>query len=82
MKHQDHVYLTAARICYIPDFRFFDVNDNEIQWAESKGFETSDWKIKKRLWAYYGPGKLHIYKGTAKRINLVETVNGQTEEHR
>lgn len=71
---QDHVYLTEARICYIPDFKFLDLTTKNFTWAEAKGFETDVWKIKKRLWAFYGPGKLEIYKGSAKRISLVETV--------
>jgi hypothetical protein len=74
IQHQDHVYLTEARICYIPDFKFFDCDRNEFVWAEAKGFETDVWKIKKRLWHYYGPGPLEIYKGSAKKMTLVETV--------
>lgn len=74
IQHQDHIYLTDARICYIPDFKFFCRFTNDYVWAEAKGFETDVWKIKKRLWQYYGPGKLEIYKGTAKKIKLIETV--------
>lgn len=74
IQNQDHVYLTNARICYIPDFKFFDCTSNEFAWAEAKGFETDVWKIKKRLWQHYGPGRLEIYKGSAKKIKLFETV--------
>ena len=71
---QDHVYLTNARICYIPDFKFFDLKRNEFAWAEAKGFETDVYRIKKRLWEHYGPGRLEIYKGTAKKIFLHEEI--------
>lgn len=71
---QDHIYLTDARICYIPDFKFTDVKTKNFVWAEAKGFETDVWKIKKRLWEFYGPGNLEIYKGNAKKINLKEVV--------
>lgn len=74
IQHQDHVYLTKARICYIPDFKFIDLKTNEESWAEAKGFETSDWKIKKKLWKFYGPGKLEIYKGSSKKITLSEVI--------
>ena len=69
---QDTVYLTAARIIYKPDYKFFEIEENDFAWAESKGFETSDWRIKRRLWLSYGPGKLYIYKGTAARLVLDE----------
>jgi len=71
IQNQDHVYLTNARICYIPDFKFFDCTSNEFAWGRSfyfQGFETDVWKIKKRLWQHYGPGRLEIYKGSAKKI--------------
>lgn len=71
---QDHVYLTEARICYIPDFKFVDLQTNNFAWAEAKGFETDTWRIKKKLWQFYGPGKLEIYKGSAKKVTLKEVV--------
>ena len=74
IQHQDHVYLTDARICYIPDFKYFDTQLNDFAWAEAKGFETDVWKIKKKLWKFYGPGHLFIYKGSKTRVNLFETV--------
>lgn len=72
---QDHVYLTNARICYIPDFKFIDLITKDFVWAEAKGFETDVWKIKKRLWEHYGPGRLEIYKGNAKKVILKEVIN-------
>lgn len=71
---QDHIYLTEARICYIPDFKFFDLKTKNFVWAEAKGFETDVWKIKKKLWQFYGPGRLEIYKGNAKSFKLCETI--------
>jgi len=74
LQHQDHVYLTNARICYIPDFKFFDVKHDAYCWAEAKGYETPEWKIKLKLWKSYGPGRLFIYKGSAKRITLTDEI--------
>jgi len=81
LKTQASVYLTEARILYKPDFHY-EENGQEI-WAEAKGFETPVWAIKLRLWRHYGPGPLLIYKGTAKRFYLDETVisKGENSEH-
>lgn len=72
---QDTIYLTAARIMYKPDFKYLNNATGEHEWAESKGFETTDYRIKRRLWMKYGPGVLHVYKGSASRIHLHETLN-------
>lgn len=72
--HPKTVYLSEARVIYKPDFSFINCATSEEEWAEAKGFETSDWRIKRRLWISYGPGKLHIYKGSAGRLTLIETL--------
>jgi len=74
IKCQETVYLTLARIIYKPDFSYVDKTSNEKIYAESKGFETSDWRIKRRLWQFYGPGILEIYKGSHKNFSLHETL--------
>ena len=81
IQNQDHVYLTDARICYIPDFKFFCKITKEWMWAEAKGFETDAWKIKKRLWKHYGPGRLDIYKGSAKKLTLHEQLIPKEPTH-
>jgi hypothetical protein len=72
LKTQASVYLTDARILYKPDFSYLE--NGVEQFAESKGFETSDWRIKRRLWGCYGPGPLHIWKGSAARLAHHETI--------
>lgn len=73
LKCQASVYLTEARILYKPDFEF---TENGITvWAEAKGIETDVWRIKRRLWMHYGPGKLMIYKRSGKtELRLVEEI--------
>lgn len=72
LKTQVTVYLTEARIIYRPDFRF---EEKGIQvYAEFKGFETASWRIKRKLWTVYGPGKLEIYKQAGKGSYLAETL--------
>lgn len=71
---QDTVYLTLARIMYKPDFKFMNNSSGEYEWAEAKGFETTDYRIKRRLWQWYGPGKLYVYHGSHSRLMLKETI--------
>lgn len=71
---QDTIYLTAARIMYKPDFKYLNNATGEHEWAEAKGFETTDYRIKRRLWMHYGPGKLHVFNGSHARLSLKETI--------
>jgi dsDNA-binding SOS-regulon protein len=73
IKCQPHVFLTEARIEMIPDFLATDQN-GVINYYEAKGYETDVWRIKRRLWKCYGPGTLHVYKGTAKKLRLYESI--------
>lgn len=70
---QAKVYLTDARILYIADFKV-TLPDGSEMWVEAKGAETATWRIKRKLWTYYGPGPLEIYKGTYQRPYLDETI--------
>ncbi len=71
---QANVHLTDARILYVPDFKLKNLKTEEIFYAEFKGFETTDWRIKRRLWKSYGPGKLDIYNARGSSVALVETI--------
>jgi hypothetical protein len=71
---EDHVYLSNARIGYIPDFKCQDTQTGEFFWVEAKGFENDRWPILKKLWKFYGPGTLEIWKGTHLRPYLDETI--------
>lgn len=70
--HPGTVFLSEARIQYRPDYSYTRCATNEKEWAESKGFESSDWRIKRKLWLSYGPGKLWIYAGSYKKLFLKE----------
>lgn len=71
---EDHIYLTDARIGYIPDFKCKDLKTGEIFHIEAKGFENDRWPMKKKLWKHYGPNRLEIWKGTHTRPYLDEVV--------
>lgn len=71
---KDHVYLTRARILLIADFKITELSGAE-RWIEAKGFETPEWRIKRRLWKHYGPGPLEIWKRQGKKgLVLHETI--------
>jgi hypothetical protein len=71
---QDIVYLTDARILYKPDFKCLGQLAN-VFWVEAKGYETPEWRIKRRLWMHYGPGPLYIYMGSHTRPTLKEVLS-------
>jgi hypothetical protein len=65
-----------ARIDYYADFVIFDKALGETVWIEYKGFETPEWRLKRRLWFKFGPGLLRIYKGSGDRIFIAEEIRG------
>lgn len=66
---QPKVYLTDARILYKPDFLM-----NDGTYIDVKGMETPVFKLKKRLWKFYGKGTLHIIKKQRKIFELIEKI--------
>src|SRR5579871_2080627 len=71
---QTHIKLTRAGIVYVADFSALNLKTKEAEYFEAKGFETDVWKIKKSLWKYYGPGKLHIFYRQGKGLSNAETI--------
>lgn len=68
------VYLTLARYKYIPDFRCVDVKTNEVFFIEAKGYPDKRWPTTKKLWKFYGPGRLEIWSGSHIRPTLDEEI--------
>jgi len=60
IQQQDQILLTEAEILYKPDFKCIGGKSGDF-WCEAKGFETPEWRIKRRLWMHYGPGPLEIW---------------------
>ncbi len=77
---QDHIYLTKARILYIPDFKCLDIKTNKEIWIEAKGMQAPTWPIKKKLWKFYGPGVLEVWRGSHLRPFLDETIVPESED--
>lgn len=74
---QVHVRLLGREpdVVYIPDF---SAEDRRLNWEtvyfEAKGYETPEWRIKRRLWHHFGPGRLRVFKGSAKSFKMVEEI--------
>lgn len=71
---QVHVYLTKARINYIADFRALDTKLNELVYYEFKGFQTPEWRLKRKLWTCYGPARLRVFNGKGLRMVMTEEI--------
>lgn len=69
---QPKVYLTLAKILYKPDFKALCLKRHTRIFYESKGAETSEWRIKRRLWLYYGDGTLYVYKRSGRTLKMTE----------
>lgn len=79
INQQPCVKMTEAEISWKVDFSFTNKENGLTEYAEAKGFETSDYLLKKKLWHYYGAGKLYIYKGSYSRLTIAETINVKGE---
>lgn len=72
LRCQVSVYLTKARIQYIVDFAYtLCVNGEEIFEEYKNGLLTPEWRLKKRLWEYYGPAKLIVVHGHDKHETII-----------
>lgn len=71
---EDHIYLTAARIRYVADFRCHYVKNGEPFHVEAKGYANPTWPLKKKLYKFYGPDCLEIWTGNWRSPVLTETI--------
>lgn len=71
---QQTIYLTEARIGMRPDFLVTDSKTEQDYFVEAKGHDAEVWQLKLRLYRYYGPLPLHIYRGSYKKPYLHEVV--------
>lgn len=79
LEHECRIDLTDSKIGYVADFKLRNVNapgmePGEIFFREAKGAETNIWRLKKRLYRNYGPGKLEIWGGYHTRPYLQEVI--------
>jgi len=76
---EDHIKLSDAEIVYVADFKCMNLHTSELFWVEAKGFAAPTWPIKKKLWKFYGPGKLEIWTGHYNSPTLSETIAPKTK---
>lgn len=86
LSYQVEVSLSEAKIIYKPDFKFVrpflhpktshcTIPEGQFfSYAECKGFETPEWRIKRRLWIAYGPGPLEVYNVINGHVVLKEVL--------
>lgn len=67
------IHLSAARIVYIPDLHC--LKDGKDLFIEAKGFQTPEWRIKRRLWLAYGPAPLEVWAGNHAYPKLSEVLH-------
>ena len=79
IKLQQPVVLQAGgrdtRITWKVDFSFWHKTRKERIYAEAKGMETGEYRIKLKLWRAAPPFSLEIYKGNYKKIYLAEKID-------
>lgn len=63
----------AIKVELIVDFELTRI-DGSIFYGEAKGMETTDYRIKRRLWMHHSVGKLEIWKGNWQRPVLDEVI--------
>jgi len=76
LKRQQTVVLQDGpqnqRITWRIDFSF--IENGVLTFAEAKGFETEDYKLKLKLYRGKRPHPLEIYKGIASNFQMVERI--------
>lgn len=84
IKRQQQVVLQDGardvRITWRLDFSFVDCKTSEVIYAEAKGIETNDYKLKLKIWRKLRPATLEIYKGTYARIVLAERIEKNEDD--
>lgn len=64
----------TAGLTHKTDFKCWDNKKDEPLWVEYKGFVDQRWRDIKKLWKFYGPGRLKVYGGYGNRIKLLEEI--------
>ena len=80
LKCQQRVYFFKnPDIYYIPDFSY-ELPSGEVQYAESKGYKTPEWNLKRKLWIHTKTEKLIIIDGSHAKPRLSEVINGDEKD--
>ena len=63
---QPKVYLTEARILYVSDFLITE--NGKKYYVDIKGMQTPVFRLKLKLWKFYGAGELRLIKKSGKKF--------------
>ncbi len=74
IRSQPRVLLSDAKISWKVDFSAHHIPTNQTLYFEAKGVSTADFRIKLKLWRFYGPGPLELWKGNYQKPELVEII--------
>lgn len=74
LAHEDTLYLSAARYRYVADFKLKNAHTGEIFWREAKGQADGRWPTTKKMWKFYGFGRLEIWMGEWRNPRLAKTI--------
>jgi len=69
---QPKVYLTEARILYKSDFLVTE--NGKKYYVDIKGMQTPVFRLKLKLWKFYGAGELRLIKKSGKKFIEIERV--------
>lgn len=71
-------YFKDPDIYSILDFSFIDCATGNLCYAESKGYPSETWAIKKKLYKHLMSNRLEIWGGSHVKPRLTEVINGNT----
>lgn len=78
IKRQQQVVLQGGgndtRITWRLDFSAIDVKTEKLFYIEAKGIETSDFKLKLKMWRMLKPAPLEIWRGNYSRPFMAERI--------
>lgn len=84
IKRQQSVVLLQAsdkqnRVTWKVDFSFLNCQTNQVEYAEAKGFETGEYRLKLKLWRANRTEALEIWKGRWSNPVMVERIEAKGE---
>lgn len=71
---QARIKLEPFDIYMIPDFKVLDRKTGSIIYYEYKGFETPEYRLKRKIWMVVGPARLRVFKGYGRALKMVEEI--------
>lgn len=75
LKVQPNVFLTDAKLKVIPDW-LLEYPGGDLRYADYKGLESQSWGRNKKLWKFYGPAPMEVWKSKGDRFFVTETIRG------